>query len=757
MKDNSRTPEADNAAKPEGMTSREWQISQRRRAAEKRAFAVAPVAGHWSGAAFSVGSPRSRRQYTVVYHGRGNAFNSCGCLDFRTSGLGTCKHIEAVGLWLAANDMPDESPLPRRTVLDVSYADGRRLRLRTCRSTPRELSINALRYFDDDSLAVPGRVEELTVFIARSKKIDKSFHCTTDALNLILEERDRNSRSRLCESISAADINKLIATHLYPYQIEGIRFAFRAGRALIADEMGMGKTVQALGTAELFRRHNMVASVLVVCPTSLKYHWQKEIDRFTRVGTTIVEGPAKQRRDLYAARAPYTIVSYHTLANDIKALGTLNVDMVIFDEVQRLAGWSAQITQAARRIESDYAVVLSGTPLQNNIEELYSVMQFVDQYALGPLHSLLDGTKDEVIAARLKNCMLRRSKADVAQQMPSRTDTVLYVPMTREQKEIHDEALDTVARLVQKWQRYNFLSEKDRKRLLLLLGRMRMVCDSTYLIDLKTDHGTKVAETVQLIASMLKNGDGKAVIFSQWERMAQLVARELDAAGIAFEYIAGNISAARRAEALVRFYDGATRVVIATDAASAGLNLPDASVVINLDLPWDSEILEKRVLHVFRYMRRNVQVINLVAAGTFEERMQAALNSKHNLLRGVAGIGNDSITLDDSALTGLSEAVSHILEVDVTDARPDDTEEESTAGPETAEAVPAPAGDSSADELIRCGMAFVGKLAETLRSPQATQNLIDTVVHSNPETGRKELRVPVSDDFIIALKSFLNR
>lgn len=733
MKDNLRTPEAKTAA--------------------KSSFAIASLPGHWSGSAFSVGSPRSRRQYTVVYYGNGNTFNSCQCLDFRTSGLGTCRHIEAVGQWLAANGRPDASALPRRTVLDVCYAAGRRLRLRTTRNTPRELAINALRFFDDDFFAVPGMVEQLPTFIEQSQKIDKSFHCTTDALNLILEERDRNSRARLCASISDIDINALLFTRLYPYQTEGIRFAFTAGRALIADEMGLGKTVQAIGTAELFRQHNMVSSVLVVCPTSLKYQWKKEIERFARAGTTVIEGAAKQRRDLYADPASYKIVSYHTLANDIKALGTLNVDMLVLDEVQRLKNWTAQISQAVRRVESDYAVVLSATPLENDIEELYSVMQFVDQYALGPQYRSADNP-----AARLRHCMLRRRKADVAMQMPARTDTVLYVPMTREQKEIHDDALAIVARLVQKWQRYHFLSEKDRKRLLLLLGRMRMVCDNTYILDLKTDHGTKVAETVQLISSMIGNGDEKAVIFSQWERMTQLVARAFDAVGIGYEYLCGNVPVQRRAEMESRFNDGSSRVFLSTDASAAGLCLQRASVIINLDLPWNPAVLEQRIGRVYRHDgQRNVQIISLVAAGTIEERMQAALKLKLDLFTGIMDGGSDSITLDDSTLTRLADGLCQILEADVTEADTDETEEDSVSVPATAETVSEAVDETPAAELIRSGTEFFGKLADTLRSPRATQNLLDTIVHVCPETGRKELRIPVSDDFLSIVKNFLNR
>ncbi|MDE6157231.1 MAG: DEAD/DEAH box helicase family protein, partial [Muribaculaceae bacterium] len=333
----------------------------------------------------------------------------------------------------------------------------------------------------------PGMVPELPAFIENARRIDPQFHCYPDALNYILEARDRRRRLQILDSISEAETGAVLHTTLYPYQVEGIRFIFKAGRALLADEMGLGKTVQALGAAELMKSRNMIGSAMIVCPTSLKYQWKKEIERFTGSTVTVVEGIAATRRELYCEPTFYKIVSYHTLANDIKSLGSVSTDFLIMDEVQRLKNWNTQIARAARRIDADYCAILSGTPLENRLEELYSVMQFVDQYALGPFYEFkarfIDTSETgkvvgyhglSEVRAMLAKSLLRRRKADVALQLPERSDKVLYVPMTKEQSEIHDECRSIVAQLAAKWQRHRFLSEKDRKRLLLLLSRMRM-------------------------------------------------------------------------------------------------------------------------------------------------------------------------------------------------------------------------------------------------------------------------------------------
>lgn len=748
------------------MSLQQWQKALRRLAADKGDFAVAELSDRWSPGQYTVTSPQSRRSYRVVFHGDDSDRNYCECMDFRTNNLGVCKHVEAVSIWLEKRGKKPVTALPKRSSLEMSYKGGRRLMLRLGTTAPEGLAMAAMRYFDDDFTAVPGMVAELPAFIEQARKLDPQFHCYPDALNYILEERDRLRRHTLLGTLKPTDIENVLNTKLYPYQIDGIRFAFDAGRSLIADEMGLGKTVQAIGTAELMKKQNMVGSVLIVCPTSLKYQWKKEIERFTGSSVTVIEGPHTHRRELYKTEAFYKIVSYHTLANDIKAFGTLRFDMLIMDEVQRLKNWNTQIAQAARRVESDYCVVLSGTPLENKLEELYSVMQFVDQYALGPYYEFLDrhvvtSPTGKVTAYRalneigtiLKPYMLRRRKCDVAIQLPERSDKVLFVPMTKEQRQLHDECQNAVAQLVYRWQAHRFLSEKDRKRLLLLISRMRMVCDSTFIIDQKSRFDTKIGEALQLITAMTESGDEKAVVFSQWERMTRILAEELDKAGIAYEYLHGGVPSAKRRFLTENFRtDPEKRVFISTDAGSTGLNLQAASLVINLDLPWNPAVLEQRIARVYRIgQRRNIHVINMVAAGTIEERMLSTLNFKSNLFAGILDGGDDQITLDDNKLNRIAESISEIIPENapaqgamVAEDEPEDNRPEAS-GTETPHKE-----TSQANELMAKAADFISCLADTLRSPEATAGLIDSLVHTDPETGRTEVRIPVENRNAVA-------
>src|SRR5207302_788080 len=177
-------------------------------------------------------------------------------------------------------------------------------------------------------------------------------------------------------------------------------------------------------------------------------------------------------------------------------------------------------------IDSPYAIVLTGTPLENKLEELISIVQFVDQHRLGQTWKLLhehqvrdEGgrvtgfTGLEKIGQTLAPLMIRRRKSEVLRQLPSRTDQNLLVPMTEMQMSYHQENADTVAKIVQRWRRTKFLSDKDQRRLTCALQNMRMSCNSTYLLDQETDHGVKADELAALFDDLLVAPDAKAVVF----------------------------------------------------------------------------------------------------------------------------------------------------------------------------------------------------------------------------------------------------
>ena len=681
---------------------------------------------------------------------------------------------------------------PAYTSVYLSYTEGRQVRIRVGSDHREEFMQLAAHYFDAEGVMFPYAFDDYDKLMAEAVAIDPSFRFYQDAIDYILEQRERKFRSQLIRKYTDQRLDQLLTVTLYPYQKEGIRFAFERGRTIIADEMGLGKTIQAIGTAELLRREGLAEQILIVCPTSLKYQWQREIERFSKDKehspehplTLVIEGNPLKRKEQYASDVPYKIVSYNCMSNDVKMWGSLQTEVLIMDEVQRLKNWKTQISMAARKIRSDYAVILSGTPLENKLEELYSVMEFADNFCLGPYWQFRadnivtdDGGKVigyqnlNKVGEMARERLIRRTKKQVAIQMPKRTDQNIFVPMTKEQMDIHEEFKMSVANLVYKWRKLHFLPEKDRQRLLQFLSMMRMVCDSTYILDQKSRYDTKVTETMSILQQVFDNGDEKVVIFSQWERMTRLIAYELDKLGVRYEYLHGGVPSKARRDLINNFTDNPdSRVFLSTDAGSTGLNLQAGSIMINLDLPWNPAVLEQRIARIYRLgQERNVQVINLVSRGTIEESMLGKLRFKTAMFEGVLDNGEDTIFLgNESKFTAMMDTLGEALDDEKTEGKvtvqtsTDDVsdepepvkEPEPVQEEESVQEEPVKENDSvkvkpeslnPPKELVAQGISFLSGLAATLKSPEATAQLVETLVETDAETGKTSLRIPVPD------------
>ena len=784
-----KVPEArlSNVVKPDNMSLEEWQCTLRRQAAEREMLNVQAVDATLCPGEYRVTNPKSREEYKVVFRGENSTWNYCSCMDFKTSQLDACKHLEAVKLKL--NGRRHVVGTPSYSSVFLSYRNGRKVSLRIGSNHREEMEQLAKQYFDSHGHLRNEAFPIFDQFLSAAAHFDSDFRCYQDAIDFVVDRRESIRRCKLVEEkYSNEQLDILLDTQLYPYQKEGIRFAAKAGRAIIADEMGLGKTIQAIGTAELLLREGFVDNILIICPTSLKYQWKREIERFTHREVLVIEGLPTRRFEQYKMGQSYKIVSYNAVCNDLKVLRHMEPDMVIMDEVQRLKNWDTQIARAARHINSQYTVLLSGTPLENKLEELYSIVELADQFALAPYYKFRDnhiiiGENGKVmgyrnlnaIKDRLSHIMLRRRKSDVHLQLPSRMDQNLFVPMTKEQREMHDEFKSGVAQLVLKWQRMHFLSEKDRKRLLMLLSQMRMVCDSTFILDQKSRYDTKIDELMNILNNYLDGSEGKAVVFSGWERMTRLVAQELTQRGIRFEYLHGGIPSAKRKDLVNNFTDQPDcRVFLSTDAGSTGLNLQAASLIVNLDLPWNPAVLEQRIARIYRIgQQNNIQVINLVSADSFEEQMIARLKFKSSLFEGALDGGEDTIFANDDKFKGIMSLVADYVE---------DTAQEETSSHEpatvAADEAETPRGgntpgaqtslfpemsdqpDSSAPsdhsyqpitskntpaDLVSQGTAFLSNLVQTLSSPEQTKQLLDTLVHEDPATGQTTVRIPVTD------------
>ncbi|MBN1184120.1 MAG: DEAD/DEAH box helicase [Bacteroidales bacterium] len=343
-------------------------------------------------------------------------------------------------------------------------------------------------------------------------------------------------------------------------------------------------------------------------------------------------------------------------------INAYNPDLIIIDEAQRIKNWKTQTAQSVKIINSEYTIVLTGTPLENKIDELHSIVEYIDRYKLGPLfrflhnHQLLDengklkGYKNlREINATLGDILLRRTKKEIIDQLPGRVDKNFFIELTKEQQTDHDSYYDTVCKLVNKWIRQGFLIEADRDRLLICLNCMRMVCDSTYILNQNTNHGNKIAELRELLDELLQNDENKIVIFSQWKKMFELVIKELEKLYIPYFYLNGDISAIQRKQIIDAFQDNPEiKIFLSTDAGGVGVNLQSANVLINLDLPWNPAVLEQRIGRIYRLgQNKHVQVFNFIARLSIEHRIFYLLDFKKSVFKGVIEEeGQDSVMLE---------------------------------------------------------------------------------------------------------------
>ncbi len=664
------------------MSLETWQRELRRQFGREQPFALTNVGTDLVFSDFEVRNPQNASTYRVAIRGVQPGENYCSCADFATNALGTCKHIEFV-LGRLERQRKTRAILrrgfaPPHSEVVLHYGAKRDVRFRRGSACPRALATLAAKYFDAQHTLRPEAFATFESFLSKAASIDHDLRCYDDVLGFIAEVRDRARRTtRIAEAFPRGVRDRawhgLIKGELYEYQREGALFAARAGRSLIGDEMGLGKTLQAIAAAEIMAREFGVERVLIVCPTSLKHQWAREIERFTDRKSTVIGGLRARREHLYAgATTFFTITNYDTVHSDLELIGRWSPDLVVLDEAQRIKNWNTRTARSVKRITSPYAIVLTGTPLENRLEELMSIVEFVDKHRLGPTFKFLAEHQvrdehDKVVGYRhldrigqtLAPLLIRRAKSQVLTELPGRLEKNIFVPMTPQQQAHHEENREAVARIVAKWRRHRFLSEADQRRLMIALQSMRMSCDSTYLLDHATDWGVKADELVTVLGEMLEQPGTKVVVFSQWLRMHELLVRRLSKKRIGHVLFHGGVPSSRRGALVDRFReDDACRVFLATDAGGVGLNLQHASVVVNMDVPWNPAVLEQRIGRVHRLgQTQPVRVVNFIAQGTIEEGMLSVLKFKKSLFAGVLDGGESSVFLGGSRLTRFMETV----------------------------------------------------------------------------------------------------
>lgn len=685
-KKDEKTRKLSRLQKPANMSLEDWQTELRRQFGREQNYQLRNLGDEPFFSEFEVINPQSKGTYRVEIRGLRAGENRCTCPDFATNTLGTCKHIEFT-LATLERKRGGKTALqagfqPYDSEVYLHYGARREVRFRPGTECPRELARLASQYFGADGAMLPEAFATFPRFVEEAAKLEPDLRLQDDALAYIAELRDADIRRKAVQEafprgVQSPAFKDLVKVPMYDYQKEGVLFAARAGRCLLGDDMGLGKTLQAIATAEVMARLFGVERVLIVCPVSLKHQWEREIQRFSDRTVSVVSGLRPRRERHWPKPSFFKITNYDSIHADLDLIAQWRPDLVILDEAQRIKNWTTRTARSVKRIASPYALVLTGTPLENRLEELISIVQFVDQHRLGPTFRLLHEhqIRDEfgkVVGYReldrlgqtLEPVLMRRKKDQVLSQLPERIDSNVFVGMTDRQATYHQENKEVVAAIVEKWRRLRFLSEADQRRLMIALQRMRMTCDNSYLVDHVHDSGPKADEAVTLLGEILEDPTAKVVVFSQWLRMHEVIQRRLRGKGWEYVLFHGSVPGGKRKQLVDKFReDPNCRVFFSTDAGGTGLNLQHASVVINLDLPWNPAVLEQRIGRVHRLGQgRAVRVVNFVAKGTIEEGMLSVLKFKKSLFAGVLDGGEKEVFLGGSRLTRFMEQVEAATE-----------------------------------------------------------------------------------------------
>jgi superfamily II DNA or RNA helicase len=730
----------------------------------------------------------SGKTYRVAMRGPGLFENYCSCPDFAVNTLGTCKHIEGLLLRLRkrhGNGLERQAYARSRASISLQYGEAIDVRLRSPTVSPPALQELAGQYFDAAGLLRPEHFRSFHQVIEAFRKADLEAVIYSDVLEYLDRENELaeglDLERQLLAGLSRAGdpLKGVLKTKLLPYQERGAIFAACRGRVVLADDMGLGKTVQALAAAELLRRRRGIARVLVVAPASVKYQWKTEIEKFTDLPVQVIDGSLPRRRELYASPKFFNLSSYELVLKDVRYMHELAPDLIILDEAQRIRNWTTATARTIKQLKSRYAFVLTGTPLENKLEELFSVVEFIDGRRLGPAFRFLHEhrTEDENgrligyrgldrIHHQLAPILLRRTRQEVLKDLPQRTDQILHVSLTPQQAEPYWEQNDILAALMRKWERQRWLSEIDLRRIMCCLQNMRMLCDSTFLFDKQTNHSPKLAEFREIIRELAIEENRKVVVFSEYERMTHLAGKELEKLGVGFVSLHGGVPSRNRGALMEKFRrDAECRVFLSTDAGGVGLNLQSASAVINFEPPWNPARLEQRIGRVHRLGQAHpVHVVHLLTKNSIEERVWETLKLKKSLFAGVFDSPTDEVSFAALGRKSALQAVREIFAdqperpkplVDqapsqavpilsaparVPSAAPQPVPE---AQPTGATATPQPAGfEHAAAELIETGVRFLESLAAVAQSAPAGEGL-SNLVSRDPHTNRPVLSIPL--------------
>jgi len=616
-------------------------------------------------------------KYKVFLRDFKNETGYSNSMDSKLNKLGTTKHI-----MFAFNNLKENKSLYNRLSKTFPFIEIYCDPLNDYKITwhypyklPLEEQLLISRYFKKSNFIENEKITSLLGFIkeATNNKIIRIRPEVREKLETAFENEMLNKLSENYKpDFSALKID------LFDYQKEGIDFSIFRKAAIIADEMGLGKTIQAIGIAILKKEVFDFKKTLVVCPASIKEQWKKEIEKFSDEKALVVQGYPDERAKQYQDNEHYFfIVNYETVLRDQLAINKAGIDFLILDEAQRAKNYETKTASSLKKIEAKHKLVITGTPIENKLIDIFSIMGILNPNFFGPLwefsyqHCLFDPERHNKINGyynlkslnkNLDKILIRREKRKVIDQLPNIQQTNIPVELSPLQADYHASYAKGLAQIIQK----KFLTPYDLQRMMLLLANMRMVCDSTYLIDDETNESPKLEELKHILLEKLdvQNTDRKIIIFSEWIKVHKLIGKMLRDNNIGFVELNGKIPVKSRGELIKKFEENKHyKIFLSTEAGGSGLNLQVADILFNFELPWNPAKKNQRIGRIDRLGQKSnkLTIFNFITRNSIEQQIALGLLVKQSLFDGVLG-DNANKDFVDFSTKGRSQFIQQLEE-----------------------------------------------------------------------------------------------
>lgn len=468
---------------------------------------------------------------------------------------------------------------------------------------------------------------------------------------------------------------------LRDYQVTGVKWLYNIYKCgfggILADEMGLGKSIQLIYFIKQILKEKK-CKILIVSPTSLIYNWENEFNKFGSELNyqVIAENKLKRNELLHNTDADILITTYGLVRQDLDEYLKINFELVVIDEAQNIKNPNALMTKAIKSINANTKIALTGTPLENNVLELWSIFDFIMPGYLASInkftkkYNLKDVNEEELnklnsLNKQIKPFILRRMKKNVIKDLPDKIENNIYIDLNENQKKVYAAQVNKTNQEIDEIiEKEGF--DKARFKILQLLTKLRQICiDPKIVFENYNGGSSKIEYLVSLVKEIIAN-EHKILLFTSYKTALDIVNKEFDNNNISTYIIDGGTPSKKRMELVNKFNNDDTNVfLIMLKAGGTGLNLTSADVVIHLDLWWNPQVENQATDRAHRIGQLNtVEVIKLICKGTIEERILELQNKKKILSDNLI----DSNKLDENMITNLTaKDIKKLISLDMED------------------------------------------------------------------------------------------